>query len=169
MKFMDLIKGRYSVRRYESKPVEGEKLEKILEAVRVAPTAANKQPFKFIVVNTEGREEELKTIYGAEWFTQAPLVICGCAVPEEGWVRRDGKNYSEVDVTIAMDHLILEATNLGLGTCWIAAFNADAARKVLNLPEGVEPVLFTTLGYPADEPQPKTRKELSQIVHYEHW
>lgn len=169
MKFMDLIKGRYSVRRYESKPVEGEKLEKILEAVRVAPTAANKQPFKFIVVNTEGREEELKTIYGAEWFTQAPLVICGCAVPEEGWVRRDGKNYSEVDVKIAMDHLILEATNLGLGTCWIAAFNADAARKVLNLPEGVEPVLFTTLGYPADEPQPKTRKELSQIVHYEHW
>jgi len=169
MEFMDLINGRYSVRRYESKPVEGEKLEKILEAVRVAPTAANKQPFKFIVVNTEGREEELKTIYGAEWFTQAPLVICGCAVPEEGWVRRDGKNYSEVDVTIAMDHLILEATNLGLGTCWIAAFNADAARKVLNLPEGVEPVLFTTLGYPADEPQPKTRKELSQIVHYEHW
>lgn len=169
MEFMDLINVRYSVRRYKSKPVEGEKLEKILEALRVAPTAANKQPFKFIVVNTEGREEELKTIYGAEWFTQAPIVICGCAVPEEGWVRRDGKNYSEVDVTIAMDHLILEATNLGLGTCWIAAFNADAARRVLNLPEGVEPVLFTTLGYPAEEPRPKTRKELSQVVRYEHW
>jgi len=169
MEFMDLINGRYSVRRYKSKPVEGEKLEKILEALRVAPTAANKQPFKFIVVNTAGREEELETIYGADWFTQAPIVICGCAVPGEGWVRRDGKNYSEVDVTIAMDHLILEATSLGLGTCWIAAFNADAARKVLNLPEGVEPVLFTTLGYPDDEPRPKTRKELSQIVRYEHW
>lgn len=169
MEFMDLINGRYSVRRYKSKTVEGEKLEKIMEAVRVAPTAANKQPFKFIVMNTAGREDELKTIYGAEWFTQAPLVICGCAVPEEGWIRSDGKNYSEVDVTIAMDHLILEATSLGLGTCWIAAFNADAARKVLNLPEGVEPVLFTTLGYPDDEPRPKTRKELSQIVRYEHW
>ena len=129
MEFMDLINGRYSVRRYESKPVEGEKLEKILEAVRVAPTAANKQPFKFIVVNTEGREEELKTIYGAEWFTQAPIVICGCAVPGEGWVRRDGKNYSEVDVTIAMDHLILEATNSPFST---EKFTPSSARTSLS-------------------------------------
>lgn len=169
IKFMDLIERRYSVRKYKNKPIETEKLEKILEAVRIAPTAANKQPFKFIVIKTSGREDELKAIYGAEWFTHAPIVICACAVPEEGWVRSDGKNYSEVDVTIAMDHLILEATSLGLGTCWIAAFNADAARSVLKLPEGVEPILFTTLGYPDDEIRPKTRKELSQIVRYEHW
>jgi nitroreductase len=169
MELMDLLEKRYSVRGYKNKPVETEKLKKVLEAVRIAPTAANKQPFKFIVIKTSGREDELGDIYGADWFTQAPIVICGCAVPEEGWVRRDGKNYSEVDVTIAMDHLILEAASLGLGTCWIGAFDADAARKVLKIPEGVEPVLFTTLGYPDDEPRPKTRKEISQIVCYEDW
>jgi nitroreductase len=75
----------------------------------------------------------------------------------------------EVDVAIAMDHLILAATNLGLGTCWIAAFDAQAAREVLKLPQGVEPLLFTPIGYPADEPQSKSRKELTELVSYEHW
>jgi nitroreductase len=81
----------------------------------------------------------------------------------------DRKNYSEVDVTIAMDHLILAATDLGLGTCWIAAFDPAAAREVLGLPDGVEPIAFTPLGYPADQPKPKKRKSLSELVRYEKW
>ena len=169
MELLDLIKTRYSVRKYKKDPVEDEKLHKLLEAACFAPTAANRQPIKFIVVKTEGKEEDLKKIYPADWFCEAPIVFCACALPEDGWVSRDGKNYSEVDATIAMDHLILEATSLGLGTCWIAAFDADAAHKVLGIPEDVIPVVFTTLGYPDDKLGSKIRKELSEIVRYEKW
>jgi nitroreductase len=81
-------------------------------------------------------------------------------------VRSDGKNYNDVDVAIVMDHLILAAADLGLGTCWIAAFDPDAAREVLSLPEGVEPIAFTPLGYPADTARPKKRKPLEKLVRY---
>jgi nitroreductase len=169
VKFSDLIESRYSVRAYKSTPVEPEKLEQVLEAARLAPTAANRQPFRLIVIATAGREAELQRIYHRNWFTQAPLIICACAVPEEGWVRMDGKSYVDVDVAIAMDHLILTARSLGLGTCWIAAFDPAAAREVLGLPDGIEPIVFTPLGYPADEPRQKRRKPLSDLVRYERW
>jgi nitroreductase len=169
MEFSQLIRQRYSVRAYKSDPVEGEKLEQVLEAARLAPTAANRQPFQILVITTAGREKELQRIYGRTWFVQAPLILCACAIPAEGWVRGDGKPYTDVDVTIAMDHLILAATDLGLGTCWIAAFDPKAAREVLDLPEGVEPVVFTPLGYPADQPASKVRKPLSDLVRYDRW
>ncbi len=169
MEFTELIARRYSVRAYKPDPVEEEKLQQILEAARLAPTAANRQPFRLIVIHTSGREAELKRIYDRDWFVQAPLVICACAVPAEGWVRRDGKRYTDVDVAIVMDHLVLAATNVGLGTCWIAAFDPDAAREVLGLPDDVEPIALTPLGYPADSPRPKERKPLSELVKYERW
>jgi len=169
MEIFEVIQKRYSVRAYRPDPVEEDKVQKVLEAVRLAPTAANHQPFKFIVVHTAGKEAELRRIYNAHWFVKAPIVICGCAVPAKAWIRRDGKNYCDVDVTIAMDHLILAATELGLGTCWIAAFDPASAREVLNLPNGVEPIVFTPLGYPDDEPGSKRRKSLFEIVNYEHW
>ncbi|MGZ7118529.1 MAG: nitroreductase family protein, partial [Methanobacterium sp.] len=81
----------------------------------------------------------------------------------------DGKNYADVDATIVMDHIILTATSLGLGTCWIGAFDAEAVRIILKLPDGVEPLVFTPIGYPADEKSEKKRKELSELVKYEHW
>jgi nitroreductase len=169
MSFLELIKKRYSVRSYKPDPVEKEKLEMILEAARLAPTAANRQPISFIVVRTEGRKNELSRIYGRAFFTEAPLVICACFTPEQAWTRKDGKCYGEVDATIAMDHLILAATELGLGTCWIAAFDPIAAREVLGLPDDVEPVAFTPLGYPADTAVPKKRKPLPELVRYEGW
>ncbi len=169
MDFQELINKRYSVRAYKSEPVEDEKLEQVLDAARLAPTASNRQPFQFIVIHTAGREAELRRIYRADWFCKAPLVICACSVPSQAWSRMDKKNYGEVDVTIAMDHLILAATALGLGTCWIAAFDPEAAREVLGLPEGVEPVVFTPLGHPADQPGAKRRKPLSELVRYEGW
>ena len=169
MNFNELIKKRYSVRAYKSDCVEEEKLQQVLEAARLAPTAANRQPFQFIVIHTKGKEAELKRIYEPDWFTQPPLVICVCATPAQAWSRIDKKNYAEVDATIAMDHLILAAADLGLGTCWIAAFNPTAAREVLALPDNVEPVAFTPLGYPADEPREKRRKTISQLVRYERW
>lgn len=169
MRFSELIRQRYSVRAYQSRPVEDDVLQQVLEAARLAPTAANRQPFRVVVMHTTGRETELQHIYGSKWFTQAPVVLCVCALPDEGWVRRDGQNYCMVDAAIVMDHLILAATELGLGTCWIAAFDPDAAREALGLPEGVEPVAFTPLGYPADQLRPKTRKPLSELVRSERW
>jgi nitroreductase len=169
MEFSALIRTRYSVRAYRPDPVEEEKLERVLEAARLAPTAANRQPFQIIVIHTEGREDDLQRIYRRKWFVQAPLVVCICAVPDEGWVRMDGKGYTDVDAAIAMDHLVLAATDQGLGTCWIAAFDPAAAREVLGLPEGVEPIAFTPLGYAADQPRSKERKPRSELVRDERW
>lgn len=174
MDFSELVGQRYSVRAYRSDPIEADKLDRVLDAVRLAPTAANRQAFQIIVIRTAGRESELKRIYGRDWFVQAPLVICACGLPDQNWVRRDGKNYNDVDVAIVMDHLTLAAADLGLGTCWIGAFDPAAAREVLGLPEGVEPIAFTPLGLPADQspadqPRPKVRKDLSDLVRYDHW
>jgi nitroreductase len=170
MEFNELIEKRYSVRAYKPDPVEDEKLYRVLNAARLAPTAANYQPFQLIVIHTQGREDELKRIYRKDWFVQAPLIICGCGVPAQGWVRsEDKRRYLDVDVAIVMDHLILAAADVGLGTCWIAAFNAKVARKVLGLPDEAEPLIFTPLGYPADKPGAKERKPLSELVRYENW
>jgi nitroreductase len=165
MNFGDLIAKRYSVRAYKADPVPEELLARVLEAARLAPTAANRQPFQVYVIRTAGREAELRKVYHRHWFTQAPLVLCVCTAPAQAWVRSfDGKCYADVDAAIAMDHMILAAAEAGLGTCWIAAFDPAAAREVLGLPEGVEPVLFTPLGFPADELGPKTRKPLAELV-----
>jgi nitroreductase len=165
--FSELIQGRYSVRGYRPDPVEEDKLQQVLEAARWAPTAGNRQRFQLIVVHTEGREEELRRIYDRDWFVQPPLVICACRYPMDPARKR--KDYTDVDIGIVVDHLILAAAELGLGTCWIGAFDPIAAREVLGLPDEVEPVVFTTLGYPADPGRPKRRKSLSELVRYEHW
>jgi nitroreductase len=167
MAFSDLIRNRYSVRGYRPDPVEKEKLEQVLEAARLAPTAANRQRFQLIVIHTEGRQEELSRIYGREWFVQPPIVICACRYPMGSDHNR--RDYTDVDLGIVVDHLILAAAELGLGTCWIGAFDAAVAREVLGLPDEVEPVIFTPLGYPDDAGRPKKRKELSELVRYEHW
>lgn len=169
MEFSELVEKRYSVRAYKPDPVEDEKLQKVLQAARLAPTAANRQPFQLIVIHTEGREEDLGRIYGKDWFVQPPLVLCACGAPGRGWVRQDGKSYTDVDVAIVMDHLILAAADVGLGACWIGAFDAHAAREVLGLPDDVEPIAFTPLGYPADRPKSKKRQPLSELVRYERW
>ena len=170
MDFSELVTYRGSIRGFKNTPVEEDKLLAVLEAARMAPTAHNNQPFRRLVIHTEGRAAELGQIYGRPWFTQPPLVICIVGVPAEGWVREaDGKNYYEVDVAIAMDHLILAAHNLGLGTCWVGAFNPEAAYKVLSLPEDVIPIAFTPLGYPDRDPREKIRKPLEDLVKYEKW
>lgn len=169
MDFSKLIQQRYSVRAYKSNLIEDGKVQQVLEAARLAPTAANRQPFQLVVIHTAERQAELRRLYHREWFSQPPLVIGMCALPASAWVRRDGKNYADVDATIAMDHLILAAANLGLGTCWVAAFDPVAAREILQLPDGVEPIAFTPLGYPADQPKSKERKPLTELVRYERW
>ena len=167
MEFSELIVSRYSVRAYRKDPVEQDKLDRILEASRMAPTACNLQPYQIVVIQTAGLEKELLRIYHREWFVQAPLVLCVCGLPRAAWVRKDGRNYFETDAAIAMDHLILAAANEGLGSCWIAAFDASAAREILSIPDGVEPLFFTPLGYAADRPASKERKPISALVRYD--
>jgi nitroreductase len=170
MEYSELIAKRYSVRAYRPDPVEDGKLQAVLEAARLAPTAANRQPIQLVVMHTAGREEEIRKIYRRPWFVQAPLIIAVCAISSQAWVRESDRfNARLIDAAIVADHLILAATNLGLGTCWIAAFNVEAARSVLQLPAEAEPVIFTPLGYPADQPGPKIRKPLADLVRYEHW
>jgi nitroreductase len=170
MEFFDLIQKRYSVRAYRPDAVADEALEKVLAAACIAPTAANRQPLQFVVIHTSGREQEVQRLYHRDWFAQAPIVIVACGLPGQGWVRDvDQANYTMVDVAIAMDHLILAAADLGLGTCWIADFDPLVVREVLNLPEGVEPIVMTPLGYPADQSKPKQRKALAELVRYERW
>jgi nitroreductase len=165
MSFQELVSARYSVRAYDPTPVEDDALTWILEAVRLAPTAANRQAFRVVVIPTKGQENELRRIYDRDWFVQAPLVLVVCTVPSEGWVRAgDGWSAAGVDATIAMTHLILAAAEEGLGTCWIAAFDPGAAREVLDLPDGVVPWAFTPLGHPADSHPPKERRPLEELV-----
>jgi nitroreductase len=170
MEYSELIAARYSVRAYRPDPVEEEKLQCILEAARLAPTAANRQPIQLIVLHTAGREAEIGRIYHQPWFVQAPIIIAVCAIASQAWVRESDRfNARLIDAAIVADHLILAAANLGLGTCWIAAFNGEAARSVLRLPAEAEPVIFTPLGYPADSAGQKIRKPLAELVRYEHW
>jgi nitroreductase len=164
MEFQELIRRRYSVREYRSDPVPDEALERILEAGRLAPTAANRQPFRIVVLHARGRQEALARVYPRPWFLQAPLVICVCGVPAEAWVRKDGRSHLDVDAAIVMDHVILAATDEGLGTCWIANFDVEAARETFELRAGEVPLLLTTLGFAADRPTPKERRSLDALV-----
>lgn len=167
MEFIDVITKRYSVRGYLDKPVEKEKLEYVLNAATIAPTGVNAQPFKVYVIDTKKHEDELREIYGAKWFVEAPYVLCVVALKDKAWTRPwDCKNISDIDATIVMDHIILAATDVGLGTCYIGAFKAGKAREFLQLEENEEPVLFTPLGYGNAEPRETPRKELDEFVEY---
>ena len=169
MEFLDLVKKRYSVRAYKPIPVEDEKLQQVLEAARLAPTGANRQAFQLIVVHTKGREEELRKIYDKDWFVQAPVIICACAIVAPGQPYNEGG--SSLNIGIVMDHLIMAATSLGLGTCWIGAFNHDEAKRILGFPEEAKPVICAAIGYldEAVQPRPRTRKPIGELVRYEHW
>jgi nitroreductase len=171
MDFEKLIHERYSCRHYSDKVIEDVLINKVLEAARLAPTAANRQPFQIILIKTKGQTEALLEIYPKEWFVQPPLILCICALPEIGWMRKkyDDKSYAVVDAAIVVDHITLQAADLGLATCWIGDFNPQTARAFLALPDDVEPVAFTPLGYPLDQPQPKKRKDLADLVRYDTW
>ncbi|HYX08984.1 MAG TPA: nitroreductase family protein [Bacteroidales bacterium] len=169
MQFEELAKQRYSSRHYQPRPIEREKLKKVLEAARVAPSAANKQPWKFYVF--EGHESVLciAEAYHREWLKDAPIVIVACADHEKSWKRAsDGKDHADIDVAIAVDHMTLQATDLGLATCWICNFDPEKCRQILNLPENIEPVVILPLVYPSDQADinrhEKQRKSAKDII-----
>ena len=166
MNLYDVITTRRSVRSYKPDPVDEKTLDRILDAALEAPSAANRQPWYFVVIRDEAVRRKLKEAYSQEWFWSAPVIICACGMPNKAWKRSDGKNYVDVDVAIAMDHLILAATAEGLGTCWIGAFRPDIVKEVLDLPDTIEPIAMTPLGYPADKPKPTERKPRKETVRF---
>ncbi len=169
MDVMDAVKKRYSVRRYEDRPVEAEKLERVLEAARLAPSAKNLQEWRFVVVqDAETRQRLIEAANGQSFVGQAPVVIAACAVDADH-VMPCGLHSFSIDVAIALEHIALQATAEGLGTCWIGAFDESKVRKVLDIPENVRVVDLMPLGYPADEPRKKSRMALDEIAMRERW
>ncbi len=169
MDFYEAVKHRLSVRAYKPDSVPAEALNRILEAGRLAPSAKNLQPWRFIVIKDQSvRERLVPACRGQKFVGQAPVVICACAVEAEAWGGMGGYWSADVvDVTIALEHMILAAAAEGLGTCWIGAFVEKEVKEVLGIPEGVKPVALTPLGYPAKESAPRPRKPLSEIVCYD--
>ena len=164
--FLSLARKRYSVRQYLPQAVEQEKLDFILECARVAPSAVNKQPWLFYVVQREEKKAELNRCYAREWFAQAPLCIVVCADYSEAWVRSsDGKNHADIDAAIAAEHICLAATSVGLGSCWVCNFDVDLCSQILGLPQNVRPVVMIPVGYPSVSDVPdKNRKSIDEIV-----
>lgn len=151
MPFLNLVKKRYSVRKFQSKPVETEKLNAILEAGRMAPSACNLQPWQFLVISKPDQCNNFaKTVYAREWLQSAPVIIVICGDHSESWKRRDAKDHCDIDCAIAADHMTLAAAELGLGTCWICNFDVQKCRTLLKLPDPLEPVVILPLGYPDD-------------------
>jgi nitroreductase len=168
MDFSQLITSRFSVRSFTKQLVAKEIILKILDAARMAPSAVNFQPWHFIVL-TEGQNlHEIHEVYPREWFKQAPVCIVVCADHNQSWVRKsDGKDFADVDIAIAVDHLVLKATELGLGTCWVCNFDVKLTREKLHLPDFIEPLVLVPLGYTTSEIPEKLRKPLTEIVHWE--
>lgn len=169
MRFIDLVKTRYSVRNYLDKYVEREKLEQVLEAARLAPSAVNFQPWQFYVLREGDKFQKVAASYHREWFKAAPVYIVVCKDTSVSWKRTvDGKDHGDIDVTIAVDHMTLQAVELGLGTCWVCNFDPDICREALNLPSNLEPIVLLPIGYPSDEDafeqKEKLRKPLNDIV-----
>ncbi len=161
------ISQRYSVRAYKTTDVEEDKLSKVLESARLSPSASNRQEWKFIVVRSkETRKKLAKAAFGQSFIGEAPVVIVACGTESKS-IMGCGQPTHTVDVSIACAFMILEAYELGLGTCWIGAFKEDETKKILNIPEHIRVVAMTPLGYPDEPPSIKSRKTLHQIVCFE--
>ncbi len=167
MEVFTAISQRYSVRAYKATDVGENELKKVLEAARLSPSASNRQEWKFIVVkNKETKKKLAKAAFGQSFIGEAPVVIVACGTESKS-VMGCGQPTHTVDVSIACAYMILQAYELGLGTCWIGAFKEDEAKKILNIPEHVRVVAMTPLGYPNQPPSQKSRKALDQIVCFE--
>jgi len=163
------IEGRRSIRRYSSRPVENEKLNKIFEAVRLAPSAKNLQSWKFIIVKDDALRAKLAgATHKYQFIGQAPIIIVACGTDPEG-VMMCGQFRHSVDLSIATTYLVLEAYEQGLGTCWIGHFDEGEVKEVLGIPEGVRVVALSPLGYPDENPAPRPRKKLEEIVCHDRY
>ena len=169
--FYELFERRKSVREFQDRPIEPEVLARLLATLRRAQSAANRQPWRFIVIEKKDRAE-LNASLTKEGFRGAPIIIAACADPKEAWIRKPDKvNYAWVDVTIAVTEMICAATAEGLGTCWIASLEPDRVKEILLIPDGIELVALVAIGWPNEElkREEKARKPLEEIICYGKW
>lgn len=170
MEFLSIVKARYSVRNYMDQKVEKDKLDKILEAAHVAPTAANLQPVRLLVIQ---EKEGLDKIGKAANIYNAPLAIIVCSDNTKAWKRPfDGKQMVDIDAAILTDHMMLEASELGLGSVWVCYFKPDVIKQEFGLPDNLEPINILVIGYANEQPASserhmKQRIPLNELVSYE--
>ncbi|MBS3782109.1 MAG: nitroreductase family protein [Candidatus Thermoplasmatota archaeon] len=158
MDVFEAVKERGSIRKYKGEPIEQEDMEKMVEAARLAPSAKNLQPWKLVVVQDPEVLKELVPICQGQRFVEgAGAFVIGMI---------DGSKWSEVDLSIAMDHLSLEAVELGYGTCWIGAFDKEGLERKFGLSDGYEPLVCMTVGVPAEKPRPPTKKSVEELVEW---
>lgn len=166
--FIELAKKRYSVRSYLDKPVEDEKLNYVLECGRIAPSAANLQPWLIYVIRDREMRMKIDKTYGREWIRHAPVLLVFCGDHSKAWKRADEKDHTDIDVSIIIDHITLAAAEQDLGTCWICNFDSAKCREILDLPDHIEPIAYLPLGYPANIPDDRSRhlnrKPLDEII-----
>lgn len=169
MEFMDVVRTRRSIRSYENRQVEDDKIKQVLEAARLAPSAGNRQEWRFVVVrDADLRRKLMDAARGQQFVADAPAVIVACA-PEHDHVMSCGHPSFLIDVAIALEHIALAARDLGLGTCWVGAFDQRKVRDALGIPDSVEVVELMPLGYPTDWPEAKDRKPFAKIACYDGW
>ena len=171
MDIYETVRERTSIRGYKADPIEEDKLERILDAARLAPSGKNGQPWTFIVVkDEETRKKLVPACKGQEFVGQAPVVVVACGHEERAYKKMGGYwNSLPLDIGIAIEHLMLAAVSEGLGTCWIGAFFEEQVREILGVPEGVKIVALTPVGYPAGEKTHRPRKSLDEIIMHERW
>jgi len=163
------ILQRYSCRAYQDRAVEQDKLDRIFEAARMAPSARNMQEWRFVAVRDPQLRMRMQVAANNQPFVaQAPVIIAACAVNAD-YTMRCGQKAGPIDVAIALEHIALQATAEGLGTCWIGSFYPDQVRQILCIPDNVAVIELMTLGYPADQPRPKARVGIEAIVCYDRW
>ncbi len=167
--FIKLAQERSSIRKYTNKEVSCEVINQIIESARIAPSAVNFQPWRFLIIKGEKSKQIVRESYKREWFATAPLYIIACGNHEEAWHRSfDGKDHTDIDIAIAVEHICLSATSAGLGTCWVCNFDATKLKTDLSLPENLEPIAIIPLGYPEGDGdvRPKKRKTTEEIVQW---
>jgi nitroreductase len=171
MDLYDAIRSRTSIRKYRPDPIPEEALDRILDAMRSAPSACNNQPWHFVLVQElEQRGRLAQACRGQSFLAEAPLIVVGCGREPEAYQNMGGYwNSLAVDLAIALDHLTLAAAAEGLGTCWIGAYDEDQVRAVLGIPPDVRVIALLPVGYPAVEPRATPRKSLDEIVYYDRW
>jgi len=169
MSVLEVIKKRRSIRRYKEDPIPEDIIVRVLEAARWAPSGKNLQPWKFILVREIALKERLAAASVGQYFmAEAPIVIVACGFPDDCYSRmgRYMKSWP-VDVAIALEHLILQAQEEGLGTCWIGSFEEEEVKAILGIPENVKVLALTPLGYPKEKPPSRRRKSLDEITAYD--
>ncbi|MEG0700761.1 MAG: nitroreductase family protein [Muribaculaceae bacterium] len=167
--FLELVNRRYSCRKYSSTPITKEEILAVIETARIAPSAVNRQPWKFLILNTPELCDVVRACYGRDWVDSVPAFIVALGNHDEAWHRAtDDKDHTDIDIAIAVEHICLAATSLNLGSCWICNFDAKKCSEMLNIPQEWEPVAIIPIGHGADDatiPE-KKRKTITEIVKW---